>query len=134
MNPEPQALLMTRSSIGHGVLVLLFVVMAALQWNDPDPLLWVTVYLGIAVIPTARILGFRSPLMFGMIAGLAAACLLVSFPGFIDFLNSGDYASIGGEMSADKPYVESAREFLGVLIGVACLRYYWRWHAASTQT
>ncbi len=107
--------------------------MAAIQMNDPDPLLWLTVYLAIAVVPASRIFGMRLPVPFGIVVGLVSAALLLSFPGFVDYMRSGDYASLTGGMSAEKPYVESAREFLGTAIGAVCLLFYRRWHLSSAD-
>ena len=105
--------------------------MAALQINDPDPLLWMTVYLAIASMPTARTLGYRLPIPFWVTVGLAFACLLISVPGFLDYLSSGDFAAVAKEMSGDKPYVESAREFLGIAMGALCLLFYRNWHCGK---
>ena len=58
--------------------------------------------------------------------GMVLAGLLIAAPGSIDYLTSGDYASISGEMMAEKAYVESAREFIGLLMAAACLFYYGR--------
>ncbi len=102
--------------------------MAAIQINDPDPLLWLIVYLAVAAIPASRIIGLHLPVTVGIAAGLVVAALLVSLQGFIDYLKSGDYASLTGGMSDQKPYIESAREFLGVTIGAICLLFYRRWH------
>ncbi|MGI9328944.1 MAG: transmembrane 220 family protein [Pseudomonadales bacterium] len=101
---------------------------AVLQINDPDPILWTTVYLAIAVMPATKIFGYRLPIPFWITVGVAIACLIVSLPGFLEYLKSLDFASIGGEMSTDKPYVEPAREFLGVATGAICLLVYRNWH------
>ncbi len=107
--------------------------MAAIQFNDPDPLLWLTVYLAIAAVPATKIFGLRLPVPFGVVVGLVSAALLLSLPGFVDYLKSGDYASLTGGMSAAKPYVESAREFLGAAIGAFCLLFYRRWHFSAAN-
>ena len=117
--------------LGHVLASVLFVAMAALQINDPDPLLWVTVYVAIALVPAARIIGYRLPILFWATVGMATACLLISLPGFFDYLASGDFASVGEEMSATKPYIEPAREFLGIVIGAICLACYRNSHGKT---
>ena len=107
--------------------------MAVLQLNDPDPFLWTVVYIAIAVMPAARVFGYRLPVPFWITVGLAIACLIVAFPGFYAYLLSGDFAAVGEEMSAEKPYVEPAREFLGVVIGAVCLFFYRNWHRPSVD-
>ncbi len=110
--------------IGHAAVAVLFLIMAAIQLNDPDPAYWVAVYALVAVVPAARVFRRRLPKTSLLAAGMVLAGLLISLPGFIDYLSSGDYSSIGGKMMAVKPYVESAREFLGLLIAAICLSLY----------
>lgn len=115
----------------HIAVSAVFIVMAAIQLNDPDPLLWVCIYLAIAAVPVSRVFGYRLPWLFWITAGMAIACLMISFPGFIQFLNVGDFGSIAVEMSLDRPYIEPAREFLGVMIGITCLCCYREWHLTN---
>ncbi len=110
--------------IVHAVVALVFLLMAAIQLNDPDPLYWATVYVVVAAIPAARVFEKRLPAIWLVAGGMVLAGMLMSFPGFIDYLGSGDYGSLGGAMMAEKPYVEPAREFLGLLIAVGCLVAY----------
>lgn len=112
--------------LAHGLVAAVFLLMAALQLNDPDPLYWVVVYTAVAAIPAARAFGQRLPTILLIACGMVLAGLLFSLPGFIDYLTSGDYASLGGAMMAEKPYVEPAREFLGLLIAAGCLMAYGR--------
>ena len=112
-------------------------VMAAIQLNDPDPLLWVTLYTAIAVVPAAKVINRQLPIFWGVCLGIVIACLAISLTGFIEFVQIADFAAIGGEMSEHKPYVESAREFLGTVIGLTCLLVYRSWHingAINKQT
>ena len=98
--------------------------MAYLQFNDPDPLYWVGVYLAVAVVAQLKVFGVLTRLVFHLAFGLVLAGLLMSAAGFIDYLRSGDYGALTGEMLTHKPYVESAREFLGLLIACASLAIY----------
>ncbi len=120
-----------KSSLGHALVSIVFLAMAALQLNDPDPLLWVTVYLCVAVMPIARALGHRLHGAFWVTSGIAFACLIISLPGFIEYLRLEDFASLGDEMSTEKPHIESAREFLGVAIAAVCLFFYRGWHVKT---
>ena len=118
--------------IGHVIIALVLLYMTYLQFNDPDPLYWVVVYGFVALFPIARLfdrnIGRAAPVTFGIIL----AGLLIAWPGFVDYLQSGDYASLVGAMSPDKPYVEPAREFLGLVIAGAALIPYWRDRSPST--
>lgn len=107
--------------------------MAALQLNDQDPLLWVTVYLSVGVVAGVRLVNQKCPLLFGITVGMVLSCVLISVPGFLDYLHAGDLSSVTGNMSADKPYVEAAREFLGMVIAGMCLACYGQWHTRDSQ-
>jgi amino acid permease len=93
---------------------------AIVQLNDPDPWLWTIAY---ALIAICILLSGRTRWAFAMsvfACGMLFALALSSLPGFLMFLASGDFGSLTQEMSADRPYVEPAREFLGVAIaGIA---------------
>ena len=95
---------------------LLFFTMVAIQLNDPDPLYWVVVYLTAAIISGGLFLGTRLEALSKVSMGMILAGLFISGPGAMEYFASGDYASISRDMSAAKPYVESAREFGGLLI------------------
>lgn len=100
----------------HGIATLLFFTMAAIQLNDPDPLYWVVVYLAAALLSGGLCIGSRLETLSKVVIGMVLAGLLISGPGVIEYFAADDYASIYGNMSGDKPYVESAREFGGLLI------------------
>ena len=96
----------------HFILAALFLYVAFLQVNDPDPLYWIAVYAGTALIALAKGLGRFSDFWAAIALGLVIAGLLFSAPGFADYLESGNFGAIFGDMGGRK-YVESAREFLG---------------------
>jgi hypothetical protein len=100
----------------QGIATLLFLTMAAIQLNDPDPLYWVVVYLSAALLSGALCLGSRLQTLSKVVVGMVVAGLLISGPGVIEYFAAQDYSSIYGSMSGDKPYVESAREFGGLVI------------------
>ena len=107
--------------------------MAVIQLNDPDPLYWIVVYAIVAVVPATKALGLQSAKLTWVASGMVAGGLLVAMPGFIDYLSSGDFASIAGEMMNSKPYVESAREFGGLIIAAFTLAIYQRRTPATTD-
>ena len=107
--------------LAQALLSVAVLTMAYLQLNDPDPLFWTTLYFAIALVPVAQLMRFDIGRGLYIVMGIALAGLLISLPGFIDFVLEGDFAAIDDSMRADRPQIEFAREFLGVCIGLACL-------------
>lgn len=103
------------------VLVAIFVLFAVIQFNDPDPLAWVVAYLLVAAtlaVPARHRLCRK---LFWLTSGVLLILALQAFSGFIAWLRTGTPASIAAEMSPNMPYVEPAREFIGVVIAAAAL-------------
>lgn len=111
-------------NIIHISVSLAFLYVAFLQLNDPDPLYWVVVYILVAFVPIRRLLR-KSLAKYGIFTlGLIGAGILMSGPGFLAYMVSHDYASLVGNMTMHKPYVEFAREFLGLIIAATGVIYY----------
>jgi len=99
------------------------VVFAAVQWNDPDPYLWVFLYLVMALIP---VLYLKAKLNRKLLAfvGLVLAGLTVTYvPDFITWFQDG-MPSITTSMKAESPYIELVRESMGLLICLVVVVYY----------
>lgn len=105
--------------IANGFFAVIFLVSAAIQHNDPDPLLWMSIYGYGALICTLAI--FRKDSRILHYAGLV---VFVSYASYLFFAPSGVYTwfslhsaeNITGSMSDDKPWIEATREFFGLLI------------------
>ena len=108
----------------HAIVAVAFVFMAMIQLNDPDPAYWIVLYLVVAAIPAARIFGYRMPKLVLIASGMVLSGLIIAMPGTIDYLTSSDFAAIKGKMLGEKPYVESAREFIGLALAAISLIYY----------
>lgn len=113
----------TLSPLSKGLrifLALLFSVFALTQFNDPDPLLWISIYGTMAVLMIVSIFKKVPKLVLGIIAGILIVYLLVLVPEIISWINKG-MPSIVETMSAEEPHIEYAREFFGVVICLAGL-------------
>ena len=97
------------------ILALLFTIFAVVQYNDPDPWLWIGIYLFMALISllAANSIYPSWVLRGGMVLTLIGLAMLL--PDFIDWLSTGA-ESITQSMKAEKPHIELTREFLGLLI------------------
>lgn len=97
------------------ILSILFTIFAIVQYNDPDPWLWIVIYLFMALM-AGLAAGNIFPswvLRGGMVGCLIGLAMLL--PDFIDWLSTGA-ESITQSMKAEKPHIELTREFLGLLI------------------
>lgn len=118
----------------HILSALLFITIGLLQLNDPDPIYWVAAYSLVVCVSGANYLGKRSPMLFNITVGMVLAGLLTAAPGALDYLLREDYASIYGQMSTDRPYIESAREFGGLAMAAIYLLVAGVWLSAGKNT
>ena len=96
-------------------LSVVFLLFAVVQYNDPDPVHWMALYLY-----TAGVCGFAAFGKYNRIvlwAGLAviSAWVALTIPDFFDWMKMGR-PNIAGQMKANEPYIELTREFFGVLM------------------
>lgn len=107
------------------VFVVLFLTAGALQYNDPDPLLWMAIYGFAAGIVIFDIAGkdVRKVYLYTIIA--YALFSLIYIPGVIDFIRQEQAGSIAKSMKAETPWIEETREFLGLLIIVGALLWFY---------
>jgi len=105
------------------LICCIFLLFAYVQLNDPDPYVWVIVYGLVAVLFAVSIF-VRIPKV--MIQVVILAFILFAFyhvGNFYDWLLSNDKSELFGDMIYDKPYIEGAREFMGLLIAIGALIY-----------
>jgi hypothetical protein len=110
------------------VFVVLFVIFAALQYNDPDPYIWVPIYLYCAIFCYLATRQKFYPMGYGIgiVIFLAyAAYKVVDRNGLIDWFEQHHAESLVESMKAEKPWIEETREFFGLLICVAVLGGNW---------
>ena len=108
------------------IFAAMFLVMAGLQFNDPDPVYWVAVYGGAALLALSKALGRYSEFWTAVTIGGALAGLIYALPGVLNFVDFGSFKELFGDMTASKPYVESTREFAGLMIVLIVLASYVR--------
>lgn len=106
------------------IFALLFLVAAALQYNDPDPYLWMPIYLFSAVLcalaagkkfyPRAYIAGI-------VFYSVYAAYLFFANEGVLDWIQQHQSEDIATSMKATKPWIEQSREFFGLIILIIAL-------------
>lgn len=106
------------------IFCLLFVFSAALQYNDPDPYLWIPIYMYGALLcwlafrnkyyPKAYLIGI-------FIYFVYAIYLFFAKDGVLDWINKHNAEDIASTMKAEKPWIEETREFFGLMILIVVL-------------
>lgn len=104
------------------VTSILFGLFAYFQFNDPDPVLWVTIYGAVFLISFLRLINVyysRRTILFLLILLLIYSTVYI--PSVLDYLTQPNKDELFGEMYKDKPYIEESREFIGLLIAIVGL-------------
>jgi mannose/fructose/N-acetylgalactosamine-specific phosphotransferase system component IID len=102
------------------ILSALFLSFAIVQYNDPDPLVWMTIYSIVAAV--CALAAFKQYYRWLILLGLAmcAVELFTTLPKFINWLNMG-MPNIAETMKAEEPHIEYTREFLGLILCIGTL-------------
>ena len=108
---------------------LLFILSAALQYNDPDPYVWIPIYGYGAVFCWMAFRGNYYPgaCLVGILGyAVYAAYLFFAEDGVLDWINKHEAENIAQTMKATKPWIEETREFFGLVILIFVLGInYW---------
>lgn len=103
---------------------LTFVLFAALQYNDPDPYLWIPIYLFAAFLcwKASKGVFHVTTTLVGLVFFSVYAIYKIFDPnGLLDWMNLHHAENIAETMKAEKPWVEESREFFGLLIIITVL-------------
>ena len=109
---------------------IVFILFAVVQYNDPDPYLWVPIYLYPALLcylkfiqkPISTIAYWAGFLVFGVYA----IYKMFDTNGIIDWVQFHNASNIASTMKAEKPWIEESREFFGlvIILIVLCINYF----------
>jgi hypothetical protein len=100
----------------------LFLLFAIVQWNDPDPLIWMIFYGVMSLIYILLALGKKFAFYLSVLI-LTVSVVYMGFilPEIIKWIKDG-MPSIVQSMKATIPTIEYTREFLGLLLClIACI-------------
>ena len=109
---------------------IIFIIFAALQYNDPDPYIWIPIYLYAAVLCALAAKNKFYPVAYwiGIIVyGLYAAYEFFAKDGVLDWMQKHHAENIAHTMKAETPWIEETREFFGliILITILLLNYFY---------
>ena len=106
------------------IFCVLFIVSAGLQYNDPDPYIWIPIYLMGAVICFQAFREKVYPVFTLLLSALFIIYDLYLFFdkfGVLSWLNEHNAENIAASMKASTPWIEETREFFGLLILIIVL-------------
>jgi hypothetical protein len=103
---------------------LVFILFAALQYNDPDPYVWMPIYLYTAAFCWLASRNKFYPAAY--LTGIAVYVIYALYKvfdknGLIDWMTKHNAQNIAETMKAETPWVEEAREFFGLIILIVVL-------------
>jgi hypothetical protein len=111
------------------VWCVLFILFAGLQYNDPDPYIWIPIYGYGAVLCWLAFRGryFPKAYLTGIVLYFGyAVYLFFEKDGVWDWITKHKASNIAGSMHAETPWIEDTREFFGLVILMVVLGIdYW---------
>ncbi len=97
---------------------IILLAMVVVQFNDPDPLFWISFYGSCALVPVFSFFKLNNKPLFYVCLVFCIIAMLVSLEGALEYTHHYKDESILQPMSADKLYLEETREFFGALIAL----------------
>ena len=99
------------------------------QYNDPDPIQWMTMYgLVVVVCAMAAYKKYYKPLiLLGIVVSIIWAATLV--PAVIDYFTNHKNNEVFENMSPSKLFIEEARECFGLILSALVL--IWKYSEAG---
>ena len=119
------------------IFIIVFILSAALQYNDPDPYIWVPIYLYGAYLCYQAFNKKYNPVLYiiGLVIYLGYAIyLFFDKQGVLSWAGEHNAESITQTMKATKPCIEETREFGGLLILIVGLVINMVWLKKKTPT
>ncbi len=106
------------------LFIILFLFSAVVQYNDPDPYIWMPIYLYGALL---CFLALKK--RYNIILYITGLLVYISYAGYLFFekngvlswINEHNSENIVQSMNATKPWIEETREFFGLLILIIAL-------------
>ena len=111
--------------IVNAIFGLLFLLFAGWQYNDPDPVIWISIYSITALICIGSIWKKFPQIVLLTTVLLFAIYLIILIPGVLDWWNSGEQDTILQGMDRRKPFLEETREFFGLIIAIGAIKANW---------
>jgi hypothetical protein len=104
--------------------IILFIFSAAVQYNDPDPYIWVPLYLYGAFLCWQSLKGiYRKPLYVAglLVYSVYGIYLFFDKNGVLSWAVDHQAENIVQSMKATRPWIEETREFFGLILLIIAL-------------
>ena len=105
--------------------IIIFTLFAAVQYNDPDPYIWISIYLYPAFLCYKSAKNVKLNINFYrlgfLIFGLYAIYKFFDENGIYDWVKYHHAENIASTMKAEQPWIEDSREFFGLIIIIIVL-------------
>ncbi len=118
------------------VFIVLFIISAALQYNDPDPYIWIPIYLYGAFICYQALKKKFNPVLYFigfLVYSAYALYLFFDKTGVLSWAMQHNAENIVNSMKATKPWIEETREFGGLFILIVVLLVDFMWLKKETK-
>lgn len=99
------------------------------QYNDPDPMLWMLIYGSCAIYLALAAFKIHFPVLMYVQMGLMFAGIAYLFPSVIDWITLEHGENLMQQMNNSKMYIEETRECGGLIIaflflGIVAIRIF----------
>lgn len=109
----------------HFLISGIFIVFAIVQYNDPDPFLWIMMYLLVGAIPILYIMDKLNRKFLRILIITFVFTFLLYIPPIFQWISNGMPAIIGTP-GAHSPMMEVLRESFGILLSCIVAIFYYR--------
>ena len=107
----------------HKITAGIFILFAALQYNDPDFYIWLPAYLLVGIVILFFDKGKYNLRFLQVLLGLYIIGMVTFYPEVISWIQNGT-PSIANSMQVESLFIEFIREFFGLMICSLALGFY----------
>lgn len=109
----------------HFTLAFFFLAFTIVQFNDPDPLLWILIYGAMVAVCVMAAFKMFYPKVMSVQSVIYFIYAIFLWPGVSQWFTSADKAMLFDDLAKMQyPYIEESREFLGLTICLIVLALY----------
>ena len=105
--------------------ILILLLFAYLQFNDPDPFKWVLLYSVLALLIFLHTIGMKMKLGFTVYGLCIIVLILFNVPSCLEWVQAG-MPSLTQEMQASDPTIEAMRELGGLILCLIISAIYYK--------